>query len=528
MRTKECSHGRSKLLLAMFLVLINASACSVTTNVYRSHTLMFSGEGQPLHIDSHPVGKPPIVTKEIKTDCFIEGRLSFSAGIQREEKVRAKVGSPRTALPGRYFQVETCQEYQDHIDQIFSGLIASKKNKVMIYIHGGLNDTAQTLEREAALLACDEEDGADHRDCIESDFYPIFINWSSSLTSSYRDHLFRIRQGQVKPKVAKLTSPFIFAEDMISAMASLPSAVTEDIADGSNAKNDYAWAAAIDKYEKDELGIDAYIGQDHRSHARKIIDAVNWFPVGLLNVVTTPMVQGLGQPAWQILTRRTSILFDKERLPRFPGEDAATGDGPLSPFFRSMLKFQSENPNVELTIVGHSMGVIVLNNALRHFRKIRYKNIVYMAAACSLDDYQDTIFPYLNDNPQTEMFHLTLQERAEILERHWRWFEVSPRGSLLVWIDNFLEDPRYRLDRTAGRIFNLLREVNRTPNQLKGRIHIKSFDFGPGKALSACNPQVHGALDDLPFWKTDYWLPATGGPICAPATHEGSDAPPPQ
>ncbi len=171
------------------------------------------------------------------------------------------------------------------------------------------------------------------------------------------------------------------------------------------------------------------------------------------------------------------------------------------------------------------MGAIILNNALRHFPQLHVKNIVYMAAACSLDDYQDTIFPYMM-NPahrETRIYHLTLQERAEFLERHWPWFEVAPRGSLLVWIDNFLEDPRYRLDRTAGRIFNLLREVDRTPAEIRDRVHIKAFDFG--SAVEKCHPQTHGGFDNVPFWKPEYWQPATGPLGCTPGSHRGADAP---
>jgi pimeloyl-ACP methyl ester carboxylesterase len=511
--------------IPLMMVLLAATGCTSTANVYRSHTLMFSGEGQPLHIDSHPVGqKPKEKTSDQGEEC---SNLEEPLPIQRQHNhspVLSTVNSWRGLLPNRYFQVESCKDHQEHLDQIFDGLLTSGKKKVLIYIHGGLNDIAPTLKREQGLIECaTQRKSVAERDCVEDDFYPIFINWSASLRSNYRDHLFRIRQGQVKSKTAKLTFPFVLAEDLISAVASSPSAMTEELTDGYQEPRNDIWQAAKKRYQEGKLGLDAYLGEDLRSRGEKITTAISWFPVGLVKVVTTPAIQGLGQPAWEVLNRRASLLLEKEGFPRYPGEDQSTGDGPLSPFFRRLQRVQEKHPDLELTIIGHSMGAIILNKTIRHFPRIDFKNIVYMAAACSLDDYQDTMFPYLAAHDKTQLYHLTLHEMAELQESHKRWLEVAPRGSLLVWIDNFLEDPRYRLDRTAGRIFNLLRETERTPEPIRDQIHIKAFSYG--KSVAECQPHTHGGLDDFPFWKEDYWKPSTGRRGCTEETERGADAP---
>jgi pimeloyl-ACP methyl ester carboxylesterase len=506
------------LLLLLLSCGLGASGCATHSAVtYRSHTLMFSGEGQPVHIDSQPVkgkGQPKQDAPAETSPCVISP--ADDGVVRSTPPVEAVTQSPRHALsPKRFFKAESCTDYRDHLDEVFDGLRASNKKKILIYIHGGLNDRPSSLERVETLVGCTPDTG-----CLGDQYYPIFINWSSSLPSSYRDHLTRVRQGELRPVRAKLTSPWIFGEDLVTALASLPSSMAEELTDSASSRNDSGFQRAYCDYKQGRLNMDVYIGQDCRGTLQSFTDKTKYIPFGVLKVATLPVIDGFGEAAWGVLKRRTNLLFERETLPRYPGDDAAEGDGPLSAFFRKLRQAKKDDPSLELTIVGHSMGAIIVNRALRHFGDLDFKNVVYMAAACTLQDYYGTMFGgagekikagttgqrgYLRRHPNTQLYHLTLQERAEVLESRGGWFEVIPRGSLLVWIDNFLAEPEYRLDKMAGRISNLLRELDRTPQDVRPRVHIKSFDYG--KRVAAQQPQGHGGFDDVSFWNPDYWNP---------------------
>src|ERR1044071_9498179 len=93
----------------------------------------------------------------------------------------------------------TDDEYQAHIDAILYHLKQWNKpgtKKIMIFIHGGMNTQFDSIER----VAQEFENGKTRVQLMEdADYYPIFVNWKSSLWSSYFEHLFYIRQGHRWP-----------------------------------------------------------------------------------------------------------------------------------------------------------------------------------------------------------------------------------------------------------------------------------------------------------------------------------------
>lgn len=73
-----------------------------------------------------------------------------------------------------------------------------------------------------------------------------------------------------------------------------------------------------------------------------------------------------------------------------------------------------------------------------------FSNIVFMAAAVPVREYLVSVIPYLMLHEDTQMFHLTLHDRAERAERHpsgGEPLDSTTPGSLLVWIDRFFESP---------------------------------------------------------------------------------------
>jgi hypothetical protein len=169
------------------------------------------------------------------------------------------------------------------------------------------------------------------------------------------------------------------------------------------------------------------------------------------------------------------------------------------------------------------MGTIVLNHMIRDFGTspsgtMPFNRIVYMAAATTVKDYENSIFPYLAKNHDAQLYHLTLHALAEVRDR-WepiRYVDLPPRGSLLVWVDEFLANPGTMQDRTAGRFTNLTVALHDTPEELRRRIHIKEFKVGA--SVQDTNPQKHGDFTDpFTFWKQECWQPKNpSSPACYP------------
>ena len=75
----------------------------------------------------------------------------------------------------------------------------------------------------------------------------------------------------------------------------------------------------------------------------------------------------------------------------------------------------------EITLIGHSMGSIVLNEWVRRNDEdgLYYKNIVYMAAACSIRDYEESALTFMTrpEHQTTQLYHLVLHYAAELRDR---------------------------------------------------------------------------------------------------------------
>jgi hypothetical protein len=155
------------------------------------------------------------------------------------------------------------------------------------------------------------------------------------------------------------------------------------------------------------------------------------------------------------------------------------------------------------------MGAILVNRILRDEPTLPVSNIVYMAAACSIKDYEDTIFPYLRQHTDVKMYHLVLHYIAELRDRTTKFgfgaVDFPPRGSLLVWIDNFLGDPKTYRDRTAGRTVNLMAAIDNMDSwkDIVPRVHVREFNVG--RRFEKTEPQHHGDFGRISFWKPGCW-----------------------
>jgi hypothetical protein len=267
-----------------------------------------------------------------------------------------------------------------------------------------------------------------------------------------------------------------------------------------------------------------------------------WLPVK--PIVTGLFIDGAGEEAWKVMVRRARLMFGAERCTSYIDfssrkacRESNVGISEPDPQQNRALTLalralrdslaeasgkrkQSGEGPVTLTLIAHSAGSFVLNQTLRVVPDLHATNIVYMAAAAPIADYESTLLGdgthtgYLAQpqNRDTQVYHLALHPQAELSESYLGWLDITPRGSLLQWIDAFLSEPKFDGERTAGRASTLATSLARTPRPLASRVHVKIFDYGVkhNKCDSSgplCQPQRHGDFSDTRFWDPSFWNP---------------------
>lgn len=448
----------------------------------------------------------------------------------------------------------TAKHYDDYLNEMFDQLRkheakSDKKHRVLIFIHGGLNEQNQAIERASRLAELIKGEG---------EYYPVFINWDSSFFSSYYDHLLHLRQGVYvdwwKPMGLPL-APFYLTADLVRGVVQAPMVwaaelgkleIEEGLQDelgldwslpfGSTIENDYKRVAC-------ELMRDAGVtpkeyckryppapghapppggqiirigeGDDHRKFfPETFVSGLSWIVTLPTKIIAAPLVESLGESAWNTMLRRTHVLFqaDEEFVEQATGP-YRPASGAVAIFLRRLAKeIEGKKDDWDITLVGHSMGTIVANEMLRDFGDLPFNNILYMGAASTVRDYEDSAFPYLKKNPKAHAYHLTLLEAAEERERlelripfteiRIPYIDPAMRGSLLIWIDDFLASPMTYLDRTMGSYANLVLAVHDTPNDIRKQVHIKAFSAGAPVQV----PQIHEELaSKFYFWREQCW-----------------------
>lgn len=219
----------------------------------------------------------------------------------------------------------------------------------------------------------------------------------------------------------------------------------------------------------------------------------------------------LGESSWDMLNRRCKAMihhtnsFRPDGVARYNETDEdlqdseTTGVGALAVFLRRLESFCREHPDIKVVAVGHSMGAIVLNEAIRSFPRVPYRDIVYMAAACSVRDFDESVVPYLRAHKSTQFYNLCLNPRAD--DREENLHDLVPRGSFLVWIDEFLSHPQSFPDRTLGNFENVMLASKMFHPRIHGQLHMSAMGAGPDQP----DPQKHGEFSAKKFWKEGFW-----------------------
>lgn len=448
-------------------------------------------------------------------------------------------------LKQRIFDKERHAYIKAVLDGIDDHKVVKGKKKILIFVHGGLNSRRTSLRRAEQLT---KEMGKDE---VGKEYYPVFINWISGPIATYSEHLFFVRQGRVHRVVGPLTSPFYLLADIGRGIVRAPIVIGEQLtSDAKSLTRDYKgrqephvldklFCELTERYYYAQHGAGEAIkisqGEDARSGlnmtGRAVLYVVTFLPKLLSSAL---IIDPAGTSSWKNMQRRTKALFqradaDKSTLVKDRLDDPRPGAVAL--FMDELAKHLDRQPcrdgkqggcEYEITLIGHSIGTIVLDELIRIHgcrqedkgtgdKCLEFANIVYLAAATSIRSFKEKVIPYLQANPDAQFYNLMLHELADVRELYGKFLDLPPRGSLLVWIDNFLSSPETPLDRTLGRWENVLQATHVIPEEVRSQITLKAFGVGKAKALSLDfpegNPQRHSDFTKkgTTFWRPRFW-----------------------
>lgn len=209
----------------------------------------------------------------------------------------------------------------------------------------------------------------------------------------------------------------------------------------------------------------------------------------------------------------------------------------FSEFYRDLNEFfKNVRPNI--TLIGHSMGGIVINELVSRFPKIPYSDIVVMASAASSQDTIDMLEAFFEEDnvrysqmdenlyaeksgvvsisTQAEGENVINQRRFYSLmlhplndDRELTFWGLPPSGSLLRWIDEFYEIPKTPLGRVFGYWPNALSASLALSDDARKHTFFRVYKQ-PETPLSleyGLNPVEHGMFNDTEacFWRPTFW-----------------------
>ncbi len=427
-------------------------------------------------------------------------------------------------------------EFRRHIKSIAKKIKAIKEDKnddreLLLIIHGGmvsLEASTQELINTLPYILNTKK------------YYPIFINWETELQKSYGDSLLFIRQGKYSPW-AKLTFPFHLAADLGTALIKFP------ITYGKQFSSTIKWDNVSNRPLPPPLNWEekAWLDRkDENIRKNRIIPFMMIAFPGVLRIATTPLLETIGDRGFLNMKRRARLLIRRDEDFN-AGRHAYTGglailmntlrEELFSNYCTCSIDHDEEEKGsnngrkphkkscsnckknkckdqetgcyegLNITIIAHSMGAIVANQLIRTFPKFRYEKIIYMAAACTINDFKNEALPYIKSHKSSKFYNLCLHPEDDRWESN-LWGTV-PAGSLLDWIDNYLTPHQTPMDRTLGKWNNIMQAlpvIDYLDSDIRDRMLIRGFGRD-GKQY----PNYHAAFNDLhfpiKFWQEEFW-----------------------
>ncbi len=533
--------------------------------------------GLPLSPNDYPISKD--IPK--RTATYKEKIKQHKKEIENHVIAIGKYGELRDPITG-----QERSDSEDYLKNIVNQIQEYAKDttdaepELLIYIHGGLNNEAAALKRAMQTYRLIRASGK----------YPLFINWNSEGLRSYGSHLAHIRQGE-QSDTAWATSPIYFLSDIGNSLVNAPKAWTVTGIHWFNSlqSKKHADQELCAQQARHNNKLYNHPGRELVHSRESEIDfnlsrKLQWLITIPSKIITTPFTYTLAKPAWDIMLRRTSTLFytceDLKKNPsdneeceteNFTGKKVTTwsmpptklknGNGALYRFLSALETDQKKieaSKKVKITLIGHSMGAIIVNQIVNLGLDLIYKNIVHMASADSTENLLNKVVPYIDcslegtcnmggeenegkeknkgkkdENNPVNFYSLHLHPDNE--NREVSALGFTPSGSLLTWIDGMYTTPKTVLDKRSGRWDNMTRAIDLIPsakgiskkqNNIKGQMRFTIFGIKDRKAyrpaelikMKICKSekdcegyelystaQKHGDFDELPFWLPEVW-----------------------
>ena len=265
----------------------------------------------------------------------------------------------------------------------------------------------------------------DHAKILGDNYYPIFLNWQTGGINAYADQIYNIRQGE---RVEQGPVALIAAQRAATPIY-LVTDVAETVVTAPVTWINQGTRLATQAFDEFEPGNRLYQGEtwDRVTYKNNLIVGVSddealdqLFEVRPLRG-HRPVQAGdhasdrhlRARPPWnkyggEAAARffRPHLDFSEKHVPvDCPSDpDCHTGQGAFAQFFERLNKLAGRPDygiekgvpprDFELSIVAHSMGTIVANDAVRDF-DMQYDNLVYLAAASSIRHFYNTVLPML-------------------------------------------------------------------------------------------------------------------------------------
>jgi len=395
--------------------------------------------------------------------------------------------------------------------------------RVTLIVHGGLVSRSTGLsEAIASTLAMEAECKGATEPCQA--YYPIFVVWRSGMLPTYFEQTTVIEQGERRPLFANIVAGVTFGTDLARGLARTlrfgasegrrvwntmikpwyvgtedPKMTCAGLADNS-AQSDPN--NAPDSRVFDENRIVCPTAENiSQGWVKKSIGRTAYVAATPMRIITTPILLGPGQSAWENMRRRTRNIIWREA----EGEDSFTTHDAVLPLLKGGLQYTVEKllipyPNREVTLIGHSMGTMVLTELLTQYPNLHFKNMVFMGAAVSLREFVyalkgSTAF----QEKETNFYNLSLHPRIEAFAL--TGYGMLPSGTLLEWIDDAYHVPPTQLDRTLGKWVNLPALNHTVPEDVAEKMNFRMFGF------SESEPQDHGDFNNVEmcYWRQSFW-----------------------
>lgn len=426
-------------------------------------------------------------------------------------------------IPRSGFRTLYGSQVTDYIQNMMQGIEEHRRKHgsvhLLFFFHGGLNSRGAAIKRAAEHIQQMAHD--------EPDLYPIFVNWQTSLYSSYWDHLVWVHKGHQTPRWS--AAPLAVGEAVGDFIRTL---IESPVAAYLHYEDRYRKNVERRELESPFAGVTAEcpsglhfregkLNPNRPSVGRDVAQSAIFFPATLLG---SGLLDAVGGNAWGAMIYTSERLFytNDEMHHDYVYKPNVAGSGGFPMFLDALANAVDKHDDI--TIVAHSAGAIVANRLIANYPRLPIHNLIYMAPACTIDELMpggkitNWLAAQSDATGDRNLYILALHEQSEFEESH--VWGLAPRGSLLVWLDEYIQPKSSEFGgMMLGRARNLRLHAHLIPCAIQKHVYITAFNNDPS-AKPWEQPQHHGDFGDLPYWGRDWRQPDLDGvgQICLTTT----------